>query len=193
MVVAVKLDIIKGSGDAMPAGHGCGFRAADMGHGGHDDIAETQRFADQDNFEFDRSADWQLSGAEKINAGGTDVASNEGYGRFFWDSAGTAKAQREVQSRAGVFAMFRMDAHGMRGHPGETPRLSWTQERRDAKGRDARWIDERLWSKDRLARFRGWFGWPQFRWSCALRRAHITLRDATSLSLATAQQNELPN
>ncbi len=126
MVVAVKLDVIKGCGDAIPSGHGGGLCAAYMSHGGHDDIAETQRFADQDNFEFDRSADWQLPGAEKINAGGTDVASNEGYGRFFWDSAGTAKAQREVQSRAGVFTMFRMDAHGMRGHPDEAARLSWT-------------------------------------------------------------------
>jgi hypothetical protein len=67
-----------------------------------------------------------LPGAEKINAGGADVASDEGSGRFLGHSAGSAKAQREIQSGAGVFPMFRMHAHSVRRHSDETPRLRWT-------------------------------------------------------------------
>jgi hypothetical protein len=129
MIVAVKLDVIKSGGDAIPTGHGSGFGAAHMSQGDHNDVAEAERLTDQDNFEFDGSAGWQLPGAEKIDAGGTDVASNEGYGRLFRNPAGTAKTQWEVQSGAGVFPMFGMDADGMRGHADKTPRLSWTQER----------------------------------------------------------------
>jgi hypothetical protein len=70
-----------------------------------------------------------LPGAEEINTGGADVASNEGYRRFFSDSAGTAKPQGQVQSGARIFPVFGMDADGMGGDAGETPRLSGTQER----------------------------------------------------------------
>ncbi len=57
VVVAVKLHIIEGCGDAIPAGHGGGLRPAHMRHGRHDDVAETQGFADQHDFKFDRGAD----------------------------------------------------------------------------------------------------------------------------------------
>jgi hypothetical protein len=172
VVVAVKLDVIEGCGDAVPTGHGSGLRAAHVGHGHHDDVAEAQRFADQDDFKFDRSANGELPGAEKIDAGRADVASDEGYGRFLGHSARTAKAQREVQSGPGVFPMFWMHAHGVRRHPDKSPRLRWAQKGRDAKGRDALQIRQRLRSRHNLARFSSWFGWPRFKWSCALRRAH---------------------
>jgi hypothetical protein len=165
VVVAVKLDVIKGGSDAMPAGHGRGFGAAYMSHGGHDHIAESERFTDQNNFEFNGSANRQLPGAEKINAGGTDVASNESYGRVFSDSAGTAKAQGKIQSGAGVFPVFGKDADGMRGNADETPRVSGTQERSYPKGGNALQIRQRQGTRHRLARFRDRFGWPQLRWS----------------------------
>jgi hypothetical protein len=165
VVVTVKLDVIKSGGDAMPAGHSCGFGAAYMRHGGHDHVAEAERFADQDNFKFDGSADRQLPGAEEINSSGTDVASNKSNRRLFRHSASAAKTQGEVQSGAGVLTVFGMDADGMRGHPDETPRLSWTQERSYSKGGDAREIRQRQGTRHRLARFRGRFGWPQFRWN----------------------------
>jgi hypothetical protein len=180
MIVAVKLDVIEGCGDAVPAGHGGGFDAADMRPGEHHHVAEAERFADQHNFEFDRGTDCQLPGAEEVGTSGANVASHKGNGRFFWYPASATKAQREVQRGAGIFAVFWMDADGVRGHADKTPRLRWTQERRDAKGRDARKIRERLWSKDNFARFRGWFGRPRFEWSYALRRAHIALRDGTT-------------
>jgi hypothetical protein len=163
VVVAVKLNVVKGGGDAMPAGHSRRLGAAYMRHGGHDNIAESERFADQNNFEFNGGADRQLPGAEKINAGGADVASNEGYGRVFRDSARSAKTQGEIQCGAGVFPVFRMDADGMRGNADETPRLSGTQKRSYAKCRNAREIRQRKGTRHRLARFRGRFGWPQFR------------------------------
>ena len=165
MVVAVKLDVIKGGGDAMPARHGRGFGAAYMRHGGHDHIAESKRFADQNNFKLDGSTDRQLPGAKKINAGGADVASNEGYGRVFSDSARTAKTQWEVQSGARVFPVFGMDADGMRWNADETPRLSGTQKRSYAKGGNARQIRQRQGTRHCLARFRGRLGWPQLRWN----------------------------
>jgi hypothetical protein len=129
VVVTVKLDVIKSGGDAMPAGHSCGLGAAHVRHSGHDHVAEAERFADQDNFKFDGSADRQLPGAEEINTGGTDVASHEGDGRFFRDSASSAKAQGEVQSGARVFPLLGMDADGVRGHSNETARIGWTKER----------------------------------------------------------------
>ena len=55
-VVAIKLYIIEGCGDAIPAGHGGGLCAAYMRHCRHDDIAEAQGFADQHDFKFDRGA-----------------------------------------------------------------------------------------------------------------------------------------
>lgn len=192
MVVAVKLDVIKGGGDAIPTGHGGRFCAAHMRHGGHNDVAEAEWLADQDNFEFNGCADRQLPGAEKINPSGADVASNEGYGRFFRDAASAAKTQWKVQSGARVFPVFGMDADGMRRDAHETPRISGTQERSNSEGGNARQIRQRQGTWHRLARFRGRFGGP-LRWNYTLRRAQIALRDATARSLAKAQQTKLSN
>lgn len=164
-----------------------------MRHGGHNDVAEAERLTDQDNFEFDGSADRQLPGAEKINPCGADVACNESYRRFFRDSARAAKTQWKVQSGARVFPVFRMDADGMRGDAHETPRISGTQERSNPEGGNARQIRQRQRTRQRLAKFRGRLGWPQLRWNNTLRRAQIALRDATARSLAKAQQTKLSN
>lgn len=96
MVVAVKLDVIESRSDAVPGGHGSRFGPADMGHGGGDDIAESQRPADQDDFKLDRGAEGEVLGAEKINARGTDVARNERNRKFFGDSTNAAKPKGEV-------------------------------------------------------------------------------------------------
>jgi hypothetical protein len=68
-VIAVKLDIIEGCGDAMPAGHSSGLRTTDMRHGSNDYVSEAQGFAYQDDLKFDRGACHQLPGAKKIDAG----------------------------------------------------------------------------------------------------------------------------
>jgi hypothetical protein len=159
-VVAVKLDIVEGCSDAIPAGHNGGLCSAYMSHRCNDDVAEAQGPAYKHNFKLDRGSYRQLPGAEKKDSGGADVASNKGYGSFFGNSASSAKAQREVQSGTGVFPMFRMYAHGMRWHPDETPRLRRTQKRSQAKGRNTRYIRERLRANRSFAGLGGWFAWP---------------------------------
>ena len=83
--------IIEGSGDAIPARHGNGLRSAYVRHSCHHDIAEPERPAHQNDFKLDRGADRELPGAEKIDASGTDVASDEGNREFLGDSAGAPK------------------------------------------------------------------------------------------------------
>src|SRR5437763_1136946 len=122
-VVAVKLDIIEDCSDAMPARHGGRFCSAHTCHGCSDNVAEAQGFAYQHNFQFDRSANRQLPGTQKIDARGTDVASDQRYGKFLGHSASTAKTQRKVQAGTGIFTLFGMDTHGVRGHADKTPRL----------------------------------------------------------------------
>jgi hypothetical protein len=89
--------------------------------------------------------------------------------------------------------MFRMHANGVRGHADETPRLQRDQKRRHAKRRNPRRYRQRLQPQHSLARFRRWLGRPRLKCSCAIRRTHLALEDATSLSLAMAHQTELPN
>ena len=95
MVVAVKLNIIEGCGDAIPAGHGCGFCPADIRHRYNDDVSESQGFADQHNLKLNRHANSEVLGAQKIDSCRADIASDQGYRRFLGHSAGAAKAQRE--------------------------------------------------------------------------------------------------
>src|SRR5580704_15132045 len=76
-VVAVELNVIEGCGNAVPAGHGRRFRPAYVRHGGCNHISKAHGLADQNDLQLDRSADGELLGAEKIDAGGTDVTGDE--------------------------------------------------------------------------------------------------------------------
>ena len=96
VVVAVKLDIIESGGDAEPAGHGGGLDAANACPGGENNIAEAERSADEDDFKLDRRGEKELLGAEKIDAGGTDVAGDKGDGIGFGDARRRAKAKGEI-------------------------------------------------------------------------------------------------
>src|SRR5229473_3780643 len=160
-VVAVKLDIIEGCGDAMPARHSGGFRSAYTRHRGSDDVAEAQRLADQNDFKLDGGANCQLPGAKKIDSGGADVASDKRYREFLGHSACTAKTQREVKAGTRVFALLWMHAHGVRWHTHETPTLGRAQKRRQAQLKDA----GRIWNQLRSSRefascCLGRFVWP---------------------------------
>jgi len=137
-VIAVKLDIIEGCGDAMPARHSGGFRSANARHCGSDNVAEAQGLADQNDFKLDGGANCQLPGTKKIDSRGADVASDKRYRKFFGHSAGTAKTHREVQAGTGIFALFWMHAHGVRRHADKTPRLLGTKKRRQTQRRYAR-------------------------------------------------------
>src|SRR5258708_3706872 len=76
-VVAVKLDIIEYRGDAIPAGHRSGLCTAHMRHGSNHHVPEAQGLAYQYDLKLDRSANRQLPGAEKIDAGCAHVALRE--------------------------------------------------------------------------------------------------------------------
>jgi len=109
----------------VPAGGGGGFATLDVGAGGQDHIALAHGLADQDDFNFDGGSDGQRAGAEKVDAGGADVASNQGDGKIFGDFVDAAQAQGKFQGGARVFAMLGMDADGVSGHASETARSFW--------------------------------------------------------------------
>jgi hypothetical protein len=188
VVVPVKLNIVERSGDAVPAGRSSGFRAANVRHGGHDDISAAQRFSDENDLQFNGSAGRQLPGAKKIDARRANVAGDKSDRKFFGHPADSAETQREPQRGTRVLPMFGMNTHSMCGNADEAARLGGAKKRRKAQRGHSQWFGNRLWPYRRVANFHARFGWPRFEWSCALCGAHLTLRDDTSLSLAKAQQ-----
>src|SRR6266481_1879138 len=86
-VIPVKLDVIEGGGDSKPAGRPSGFCPAHMSHRCNDDVAESQRPADQYDFKLDRGANRQLPGGSEIDAGRTDITGDKSNRKFFWNSA----------------------------------------------------------------------------------------------------------
>jgi hypothetical protein len=128
-IVAIKLNVVKGGGDTVPAGHGGGFHAAHMGHSNHDDVAQAQGFADQDDFELDGSISRKRFGAEKEDASGTDVPGDERDGSIFARAIDGTEAQGKIEDSAGVFAMFGMHPYGVSGNANEAPGLRGDQKR----------------------------------------------------------------
>src|SRR5260370_12066259 len=64
-----------------------------------------------------------MFGAEKIDAGGTDIARDQSNRGFLWHPANRAKPKRKLQGSAGMLTLLGMDSHGMSGHADEAPRL----------------------------------------------------------------------
>ena len=91
-VVAVKLNIIERGSDAKPSGHGSGAGSAHVRQGGGDNVAESQGPADQDDFKFDRGANFQLFGTQEKDASRADVASDERDWKLFGNAANAAQA-----------------------------------------------------------------------------------------------------
>lgn len=83
IVVAIEFQIIKGSGDAKPAGHIGGFYAGDAGFADDDHVAAAHGAADENDFEFDRGLQIELARAKEKYAGGAYVASDQGDGKIF--------------------------------------------------------------------------------------------------------------
>jgi hypothetical protein len=188
-VVAVELNVVECCGNTEPTWHGSGFGAADVRHSGNYDIAEAQRAAHKDDFKFDGKADGELARAKEKNASGTDVSGDKSDGGFFRDAAGSAKAKREIQAGARVFTVLGMDADSVCWDSNESAGMRRSEKRGHAKSGNARGIENGLRSDYRFARLYGGFGRPRFQWIYALGRAHAALRDATSQSLATSQQD----
>ena len=115
LIVAIKFQIVEGSGNTKPAGHGRGFDANDVSFTDDDHVAAAHGAADQDNFEFDGGGDSELPGAEEKDAGGTDVAGNQSDRKIFGAAGYAAKAKREAQGSSGIFALLVEDADGVGG------------------------------------------------------------------------------
>jgi len=131
-VVAIKLNVVEGRGDAEPAWHGGRLCAANARPRDQDDISQAQGFTDEDHFKFNRSSDDQGLRSKEVNAGRTDVPSHEGDGMLLRHATDTAETERQLESGAGILPLLGMCTHGMRWDANETARLRGTQERRQA-------------------------------------------------------------
>ena len=76
--------------------------------------------------------------AEEENAAGADIAGDQSDWKFFLNVVDAAKPQRQPQGRAGIFAVFGVDADGVRGHADELAGLGLAEERHDAERRQSR-------------------------------------------------------
>jgi len=149
LVVAIKFQIVEGSGNAKPARCGSGFDADDASFAADDHVAAAHRAADQDNFEFDGGGDSELPGAEEKDAGGADVASDQGDRKIFGAARHAAKAKREAERRSGIFALLVEDADGVGGDASKAAQGAERLEGHDAERRNARGASE--WSGGRCA------------------------------------------
>jgi hypothetical protein len=121
-IVAVEGDVVEIRRDAVPAGHGCRMNAAHMGVAGHDHVALAQGAAHQDNLQLNRGVYGEWLRAQEIDAGGANIASDQGDGKVFNDPADTLKLQRQLEAGSWIFTMLGVDPDGVRGHANKTPR-----------------------------------------------------------------------
>jgi len=121
-VVAVKLHVVEGGGDPIPARHAGRLEALDVRACGENNVAAAHGTADQNDLEFHGCAGGELLGAEKVNSGGADVAGHKGNWEFFGDAIHAAQLERELEGCAGILALLGVNAYGMRRDAGETPR-----------------------------------------------------------------------
>ena len=112
-VIAVELNFVKGSGYAVPAGHGGGLHTANVCHRSDDNVAAAHGTFDQNNFEFDGGAHGKLLGAKEKAARGADVARYEGDREVFGHLSHATKAQRQLEAGPRIFALFGIDADGV--------------------------------------------------------------------------------
>jgi len=115
LIVAIKFQIVEGSGNAKPARCGSGFDADDASFADDDHVAAAHGAADQDNFEFDGGGDSELPGAEEKDTRGADVAGNQGDRKIFGSARDAAKAKRESERGSGIFTLLVEDADGVGG------------------------------------------------------------------------------
>jgi hypothetical protein len=188
-VVAIKLDVVKGGSDTVPAGNGCRFDAAHMGIGDHDDVAQAKGLADENDLDLNGSASGELLGAKEIDARGANVSRDESDGMNLRRTTRGAKTEREIEGGAGIFTVLGENANGVGWNANETAGLRGNEERLQTQSWGARSLRTRNRKGRGRANVRGKFVRPILHWKCAFRRVQCALRDANSLSLAVAQQN----
>ena len=118
-VVAIEFQIVERGGDAEPARHVGRFDAAHASDGDGDDVTAAHGAADQNNFQFDICIHLEALRAKEENAGGADVAGDQGNREFFLDIFHAPQAQRKPQRCARVFSLFVKDADSVSRNAGE--------------------------------------------------------------------------
>jgi len=68
-IVAIELEVVKGGGDTEPARHVGGFHATYFCDGDSDDVAATERAADEDDFQLDGGIEFDAFGTKEEDAG----------------------------------------------------------------------------------------------------------------------------
>jgi len=188
-IVAVKLDVIEGCGDAMPARHSSGLCAAHMRHRSNDNVSEAQGLLTStisSSIEVQPPGAW----AEEIDARGAHVASDQCNRKCLGHSA-------VLRRRSGRFSVARgtpdvwMHAHGVRWHADETPRKRGTKN--GASRRQERAVHPRVVAVPTQVRELPRVVWGTIQMELPASSRSSSPRDDASLSLATAQQTELPN
>jgi hypothetical protein len=189
VVIAVKLDVIEGGGDAKPAGHRRGFVTQDVRARGQYHVAVTHWTADENNFQFNESSGIKLPGAQKINSRRADVSRDERYGKFLGHIVHTAQAQGQPECGARIFALLGVNTNGMCGNSGESPRLRVGSQRHRLQNRQNR---EHSWSGNRFrrgdydrTRARNWPLCVVDQRLCGVPRLHLALRDAATRAIDT--------
>src|SRR5258708_3761832 len=104
-----------------------------------------------------------MFGAEKIDAGGTDIARDQSNRVFLWHPANRAKPKRKLQGSAGMLTLLGRDPRGRRGQPAEAPRRGGAKQRTPPQRRSSGSLGNALRSRRAFARLCGGFGCPRFK------------------------------
>src|SRR5260370_26280792 len=104
-----------------------------------------------------------MFGAEKIDAGGTDIARDQSNRVFLWHPANRAKPKRKLQGSAGMLTLLGMDSHGMSGHADEAPRLGRAKQRNHTQRRSSWRLGNGLRSRRAFATLCGGVVCPRFK------------------------------
>ena len=67
-IVAIELEVVEGGGNTEPARHVGGLHAAHFCDSDGDDVAATERAADEDDFQFDCGIEFDAFGTKEKDA-----------------------------------------------------------------------------------------------------------------------------
>jgi hypothetical protein len=136
-VIAVELDVVKGGGNAVPAGGGSWLNASNVSPGSDDYVAAAHGAANQDNFDLDGVSDSKLFRAKKKATSGANVAGNERNREVFGDILDAAETQGELQTGSWIFPLLGIDANRVSGDASKTADVVIGEQGRHAQGREA--------------------------------------------------------
>jgi hypothetical protein len=138
IVVAIKLQIVEGGGNAEPTRHGGGLKPRNTGFADDNHVSAAHRTANEDDFQFDLSIESQFARAQEENACGTDVARHEGDGEILGAAGNATKAQREAKGRSRILSLFRKYPDGVGRYAGKAAHRIYRLQWHNAQRRHAR-------------------------------------------------------